>query len=112
MNPYINMMLRLNNTEPFNNVFDQMGYNSMFLSNNLGTLNLVFLFYLVGLLVMHYYKRLKSKSRVAKRRYRWIKRLLVHNFIITTIMESYSNIAVCSFISLYYVRWRTWGETI
>ena len=112
MNPYINMMLRLNNTEPFNNVFDQMGYTSMFLSNNLGTLNLAFLFYLVALLVMHYYKRLKSKSRVAKRRYKQIKRLLVHNFIIKTMIESYSNIAVCSFISLYYVRWRTWGETL
>lgn len=70
MNPYINMMLRLNNTEPFNNVFDQMGYNSMFLSNNLGTLNLAFLFYLTGLLVMYYYKRLKSKSKKARRRYK------------------------------------------
>jgi hypothetical protein len=89
-----------------------MGYNSMFFSNNLGTLNLVFLFYLGGILVMHYYYQRKNTSRKAKRKYKRIKRLLVHNFIIKTIMESYANIAVCSFISLYYIRWGTWGESL
>lgn len=47
-----------------------------------------------------------------KRKYKALKNFVFFEFIIKTIMESYSNIAVCSFISLYYVRFDTPGEAI
>lgn len=93
-------------------MFDEMGYNSMYFSNNLGTLNLAFLFYAGALLCMFYHKRRKSKSRKSRNRYKWLKQLLVYEFIIKTVKESYANMAVCSFISIYYIRWRTWGESL
>ena len=78
-----------------------MGYNSMFLSNNLGTLNLAYFFYLGGIMVMYYYSTRKDKSKAAKRFYKKLHAMLVYNYIISTVMESYANIAVCTFISLY-----------
>jgi hypothetical protein len=98
LNPYINTILALNSTEPFNVGFDEMGYNSMFLSNNMGTLNLAYFFYLGGLIVMYYYSTRKDKSKAAKRFYKKLHAMLVYNYIISTVMESYANIAVCTFI--------------
>ena len=112
MSPYINTLLDLEDTQPYSELFDQMGYGSMYFSNNLGTLNLAFLFYLGALPVMKYFENNKHRSKKMKRRYRKLKKLLVHEFPIKTVMESYSNMAVCSFISLHYIRWGTWGESI
>jgi hypothetical protein len=98
LNPYINTILNLNSTEPFNVVFDEMGYNSMFLSNNMGTLNLAYFFYLGGLMVMYYYSTRKNKSKADKRFYKKLHAMFVYNYIISTVLESYSNIAVCTFI--------------
>jgi len=98
LNPYINTILQLNSTEPFKVAFDEMGYNSMFLSNNMGTLNFAFFFYLGGLMVMYYYSKRKDKSKAAKRFYKKLHEMLVYNYIIGTVMESYANIAVCTFI--------------
>jgi len=98
LNPYINTILKLDSTEPFNVGFDEMGYNSMFLSNNLGTLNLAYFFYLGGLMVMYYYFTQRDKSKAAKRFYKKLRAMLVYNYIISTVMESYANIAVCAFI--------------
>lgn len=112
LSPYINGILLLNDTEPYSAMFDEMGYNSMYYSNNLGTLNLAFLLYVGALFSMFYYKKRKSKSRRSRNRYKWLKKLLVYEFIIKTVKESYASMAVCSFISIYYIRWRTWGESL
>ena len=112
LGPAINILLHVNNTEPYSVLFDEMGYNSKFFSNNLGTLNLAFLFYLLALVTMFYYKYRIDISRVARHRYIWLKNFLVFNFIVKTVKESYASMAVCSFISLYYISFRTWGESI
>ena len=93
-------MLQLNSTEPYSVMFDEMGYNSMFYSNNLGTLNLAFLFYVAALGAMFYYKDRKLKSKRARNRYYWLKELLLYDFIMSTVKESYASMAVCSFISI------------
>lgn len=56
MSPYINTLLNLNDTDPFSSGFEQMGYSSKYFSNNLGTLNLAFLFYFGALPAMKYFK--------------------------------------------------------
>jgi predicted aminopeptidase len=100
LNPYINGILLLNDTEPYSVMFDEMGYDSMYYSNNLGTLNLAFLFYVAALGVMFYYKDRKLKSKRARNRYYWLKELLLYDFILSTVKESYASMAVCSFISI------------
>jgi hypothetical protein len=84
----------------------------MFFANNLGTLNLAFFFYLGMLLATCYYKSYKNSSKRSKRKYKALKKFVFYEFIIKTIMESYSTMAVCGFISLYYIRFGTSGETI
>lgn len=112
MGPYINLLLNIEDSKPYSELFDQRGYGSIYFSNNLGTLNLAFLFYFGSLPVMKYFKDNKLRSKKMKRRYRRLKKLLVHKFPIGTVMESYSTMAVCSFISLNYIRWGKWGENV
>jgi hypothetical protein len=50
--PYINKALKLNDTEPFNNNFDSLGFSSMYFMNNLGTLLIAFLFYFSSIILL------------------------------------------------------------
>lgn len=52
IDPFLNKVLNLNETEPINSNFDALGFNSMFFLNNMGSLMIGFLIYFVGLLVM------------------------------------------------------------
>jgi len=77
-----------------------MGFSSMFYMNNLGTLNLAFYFYIGATFLMLYYGQSRHKSRRKNRKYKKLRSILVYDFIIETVNESYANMAVCSFISL------------
>ena len=72
----------------------------MYYMNNLGTLNLAFHFYIGATFLMLYYAHRREVSIRADRKYKKLKRILVFDFIIETIKESYASMAVCSFISL------------
>ena len=72
----------------------------MYYMNNLGTLNLVFYYYIGATFFMLYYAQHREVSIRADRKYKKLKKMLVYDFIIETIKESYASMAVCSFISL------------
>ena len=52
LDPFINKVLNLNETEPFNDNFDAIGFGSMFFLNNMGSLLIGFVFYFIGLIAM------------------------------------------------------------
>jgi hypothetical protein len=72
----------------------------MYYMKNLGTLNLAFHYYIGATFLMLYYAQRRKKSIRADRKYKKLKKMLVYDFIIETIKESYASMAVCSFISL------------
>jgi hypothetical protein len=49
--PYINWILRLEETEPFNSNFDAIGFGSMYFLNNMNSLLLAFVFYFLQILL-------------------------------------------------------------
>jgi hypothetical protein len=72
----------------------------MYYMNNLGTLNLAFYYYIGATFLMLYYAQRRTVSKRSNRKYKKLKNVLVYDFIIETIKESYATMAVCSFISL------------
>lgn len=65
--PYVNFMLNLNETGPFNENFDKLGFQSLFFLNNLGPLGIGFLIYFLAclfLVVLDVFS--KSSSKVAR----------------------------------------------
>ena len=52
MDPIINKLLNLNETEPLNANFEAIGFQSMYFLNNMGSLTIGFLIYFVGLLAI------------------------------------------------------------
>ena len=52
MDPIINKLLNLNETEPLNANFEAIGFQSMHFLNNMGSLTIGFLIYFVGLLAI------------------------------------------------------------
>jgi hypothetical protein len=51
-NPLINQILKLNSTEPLNENFNAIGFESMYFLNNMGSLLIGFLIYFFGLLAI------------------------------------------------------------
>jgi len=98
IDPYINKMLSLNETEPFNPNFDSLGFNSMYFLNNMNSLLLGFILYflliiLLAILDLFQIKRLISLSEK-------LRHMLFYNFILSMLTESYAMIAVCCMIGL------------
>jgi hypothetical protein len=52
LDPFINKVLNLNETEPFNANFRAIGFNSMFFLNNMGSLLIGFVFYFIGIIAI------------------------------------------------------------
>ena len=52
LDPLINKVLKLNETEPINANFYAIGFQSMYFLNNMGSLTIGFLIYFVGLLAI------------------------------------------------------------
>jgi hypothetical protein len=52
INPLINTVLHLNETEPMNPNFEAIGLQSIFFLNNMGSLMIGFIAYFIGLIVM------------------------------------------------------------
>jgi len=54
--PYLDWMLQLEPTDPVNNKFEAVGFESIFLLHNLGSLVLAFLYYPLAILAMNLLK--------------------------------------------------------
>lgn len=52
LDPTINKMLKLNSTEPFNDNFGSLGFESIYLLNNLGSLLLGFIYYFLSIVFL------------------------------------------------------------
>jgi len=97
--PFLNWLLQLEPAQPVNSNFEAVGFESVFLLHNLGSLLLVFLYYLVVILVMKILECMGENEKAQK----WAGNLrsdLFHGYMIRIMTESYSLLAVCCFINL------------
>ena len=110
--PFINKALNLNKTEPMNENFAAIGFNSMYFMNNMGSLIIGFLIYFVGLIVMFILQRFLNRKLWINRYFRKLKKMLLYDTIVAMMIESYSLICVCCLISFYNVTFASYGEIV
>ena len=98
-------------TGPYNEKFEDLGFNSTLFLNNLGTFAVVFLLYFTALLFLVCLKCCKKHENVKKLGIT-LREKLVMNFLISMLFESYSQIVICCFINFKTISWSTIGVNI
>ena len=105
-------MLSLNETEPFNGNFDQLGFGSLHFLNNMGSLNIAFLFYLAALVLLVIVDQCTGMCKPASWLSMYLNELLFHSYIIDFIVQSYSIITLCCAINFYALKFDSYGEAV
>jgi len=97
--------------EALNSNFETLGFESLFILHNLGTLLFLFVYYPIAiaftsLCAKFTYSRDVSEWGIERRRE------LLYGFFIGIVVESYSVLAVSCCINLRFLTWSSYGETI
>jgi hypothetical protein len=110
--PAVNWILDLNQTQPLNPKFDSLGFSSTFFLNNLGTLALIFMLYLISLLVFLPIDKLVHRFKWLAPLHHKLKKSLFYNSLTGMLMESCLLLCVCAMINLEFASWSTYGKAI
>jgi hypothetical protein len=105
-------VLSLNETEPFNQNFNALGFQSMYFLNNMNSLMLGFLFYLSLVLLNLVIDRLQVRYNRLSNLSERLRHMLFYNLILSMLTESYSMIAVSCMIGLKNIKANSFGEFI
>ena len=95
-----------------NENFEAVGFESVFLINNMGTLAIAYLIWILAAFFTMAVKIFIYEFEVVRRTHRMIHRKLFWNSIISLFLESYSLLAVCSMINFSYISFESYGMTI
>ena len=93
-------LLDIESTEPFNVNFEELGMESTYVLNNLGTLILFYITYPVLLLLYPVFYIFRKCSRCCKDIKKRLKIKLFYSMLIVGILESYAVLALCCIIGL------------
>lgn len=108
----INKLLHLNHTEPLNQNFRKLGFESIYFLNNMGSMLIAFIIYPVLILVLLIMQKCTHNSHHVAKTYERLKRDLFYNSIVSMMTESYSMLSLCCLISFNKVSVRSFGEFI
>ena len=114
LDPYLNKMLRLPESQPLNSNFDELGFGSMYFLNNMNSMLVGFAFYfamIVLLVLIDPFQDRCGKRKLASVT-EYLRSLLFYNFIVSMMMESYSLMSVCCMISLSDVSFASTGQIV
>jgi hypothetical protein len=108
----INIVLKLNETLPFNENFEAIGFESVYFMNNMGSLLIGFLIYFAGVFFLLFLSLfLNGRSRL-KRFFIKLKKIFLYNQFVGMMMESYSNICVSCMIACFNISFDSYGEIV
>jgi len=99
----VNAILSLEKTDPVNENYNALGFESVYFINNMGTLFIVFLIYPVMMLVEYLLRLVAEKCDSVKGVHLTVKYAVYWNLLITLVFESYSMIAICCLIHFEYI---------
>ena len=105
----INEVLEVPATEPYTSNFEELGFGSRYMINNLST---IFFFYLAypALIIIHWVlKRCCNCTLCCRKFQRSFEHQIYFNLIITTIFESYSALALSVLIGLQILDFSSTG---
>ena len=109
LDPTINKALSLNATDPFNDNFGALGFQSIYLLNNLGSLLLAFIFNLLAVFILLVLDQFVARANWIANRAEKMRKELFFNGIVATMIESYSILSVCCLINLNFIRFGSYG---
>lgn len=111
--PWTNYILQLEPTGALNEKFDDLGMGSTYFFNNLGSFGLIFLAYLIAVLCLPCLRLaccrkisfVRNHKKEFKNRLKW-------GYLISTIRESASLIAICALINIKAIKWDFVGDYV
>jgi hypothetical protein len=109
---YLNAILKLNSTDPLNENFDKLGFNSMRFLNNLGSMLLGFIIYFLLIVLLYILGPFMRFSVKLAEFYCSLRESLFYETIVSMITESYSILAVCCFIQFCDFNFDSPGEYV
>ena len=99
----LDKMLNLEPTEPINENFEAVGFESIYFLNNMGTLAIAYLIWILATIIAFLLKMFMYRSKKARKAYNWLRKKLFFNSLISLFLESYSLISVCCLINLSFI---------
>ena len=101
--------LKIDSTEPYNANFEELGMESTYILNNLGTLILFYVTYPLFLLMYPVLYIFRNCCNCCKTRQSKWKSKLFYNMLIVGVMESYAVLALCCIVGLQFLDFSSWG---
>ena len=106
-------MLNIEPTEPFNDNFNELGFESRYMLNNLGTMVVFYILYpLLMILQAGLFNKCRRVCNCCWRTNKKLKRLLYYELFITVMLESYAIISLCVLIGLPIVTFTSPGLAV
>lgn len=108
----LDKLLNLEPTEPINDNFEAVGFESIYLLNNMGTFAIAYFIWILAAIIALFLKICMKWSKKLKRAYNRLRRKLFFNSLISLFLESYSLISVCCLINLSFLSFASYGVTV
>ena len=105
-------MLSLNATEPYNDNFGALGFQSIYFLNNLGSILIAFIFNFLSVFLLLLLDQCVSRSDWIAKRAEKLRKDLFYNSIVGTMIETYSILSVSCLINLHFIRFGTSGQAV
>jgi len=105
--PYLDKYLGLEPSEPLNSNFEALGFESVYVLHNMGTLALAFVIYAAAVAFSYLLKSIdhKKSNEVGEE----LQRKLFWRTYINLVIESYLSMAVSCLINLQMLRWNSFS---
>ena len=111
-NDVLHEWLEIPPTEPFGDRFEQLGFESKYVLNNMGTMAIFYLVYMLLMIIQKCIHSGRHTCNCAKNMSRSLRHLLYYNLILTTVFESYSIICICCLIAYTDLSYSSWGLVV
>ena len=108
----LDKLLDLEPTDPINENFEAVGFESIYLLNNMGSMAIAYTIWTVCALCAKILKCFVYHSKRARKAYNYLRKKVFYNSLISLILESYSLIAVCCLINMGFISFETYGVTV
>jgi len=99
-------------TEPWSEQFEELGFESRYVLNNMGTMIFFYIAFPFLALLHKCLHRLKKTCSCALKTAKKLRSMLYYSWILTTVFESYSLVSICCLIAYTEISFSSWGLSL
>ena len=107
--PYIDWLLQLDPVGPVNSNYESLGFETVYVLHNLGTMLLIIPYLLLKLLATKLLLKTDFQTRFHEIGQKYLKQIK-YNEVISVIKQSYSVLVISTLINLRYLKWLSFGD--